>query len=46
MVGKYLESDEVHFRISLREMLISAGNDAKYRRKNMPVATLIEPAVG
>ena len=36
----------VHFRISLRETLFLARYDAVCRRKNLPVAMLLEPAVG
>ena len=48
-VLRYVKVDlveDVHLCISLREMLKIPRPDAINRFKNMPVATLLEPAVG
>jgi len=44
--SKAIIFENVHFSISLREMLKIPRTDAKKRFKNMPVASLLEPAVG
>ena len=44
--GKENFSENVHLCISLREMLKIPRSDAINRFKNMPVALLLEPAVG